>query len=799
MMTLYANSREHLLDELRRIDLLIQRQVVQFRAAGRDPDDAFRGLYISDEDVDALLSGTSSGVAVASHPPQARPEGVGQLFRRLGLSRSSTSDSPQSAVLRPPALLPTPHSFRQVQEEIAQRKAASLAQGVELRLENLATCFGLGDFEGDALLVCLAPELNLKYERLYAYLQDDVTRKRPTVDLILNLLCPTFEDKLTARATFAPEAPLIYHHLLEVLDESPEGYPLLLARFLKVDDRIVDYLLDRDNVDARLRPLVRWAEPRVTWAELSLPAEVKERLVQLAHWYRTQVGEGHPESLILFLHGPEGVGKQATAEALCREIGTWLLVVNVRELLQGGLPFETAIRLAFREAVLQQVPLYWDGLDLLLADEDRARSCRNILLGHLESLSGLTFLAGESSWEPAGALHDKTFVGVELPIPPYAMRKKLWEAQLNGRALASLDVHALANQFRFGPGQIRDAVATARNRALWRDPENGHVTMDDLFAACRAHSHHKLGTLAHQIRPVYTWDDIVLPPDQLAQLREICYAVRYRPTVYTEWGFERKLSRGKGVNALFTGPSGTGKTMATEIIAKELGLDLYKIDLSAVVSKYIGETEKNLERVFREAQTSNAILLFDEADALFGKRSEVKDAHDRYANIETAYLLQRMEEYEGIVILATNLKKNLDEAFVRRIQFTVEFPFPEEADRLRIWHKIWPAETPLADDPSAALRRGSELALSSSKGQGSGQAPSTSSGQAVDLAFMAHQFRIAGGNIKNIALAAAFLAAADGKSVTMAHLIQATRREYQKMGKLCAEAEFGPYFHLVQV
>jgi SpoVK/Ycf46/Vps4 family AAA+-type ATPase len=765
IMDLYADSREHLLDELRRIDLLIQRQVVQFRAAGRDPGDAFRGLHISEEDVDGLLAGAPPGVPDASHPPQATGEGIAHLFRRLGLSKPPPGDSPQARAAHPP-LLPSPDLLHRVEEEIARRKAASLAQGVELRLENLAARFGLGDLERDALLVCLAPELDLRYERLYAYLQDDVTRKRPTVDLALSLLCSTFEDKLAARVAFAPDAPLVHHHLLEALDGASEHAPPLLARFLKVDDRIVDHVLGHDGVDARLRPLVRWAEPSVTWAELSLPEETQGRLVQLVSWYRASAGEGGPESLILFLHGPEGVGKRATAGALCREIGAWLLVVDVRELLEGGLPFETAVRLVFREAVLQQVPLYWDGFDRLLADEDRARSCRHILLEHLESLSGLTFLAGQSGWEPSGVLHGKTFVSIDLPVPPYPARRALWEARLEGRAAGPLDVHALANQFRFGPGQIRDAVATARNRALWRDPEHRQVTMDDLFAACRAHSHHRLGTLARHIRPVYTWDDIVLPPDQSAQLREICHAVRYRPTVYTEWGFERKLSRGKGVNALFTGPSGTGKTMATEIMAHDLGLDLYKIDLSAVVSKYIGETEKNLERIFREAQTSNAILFFDEADALFGKRSEVKDAHDRYANIEIAYLLQRMEEYEGIVILATNLKKNMDEAFVRRMQFTVEFPFPEEADRLRIWRKIWPAETPRGDD--------------------------------LDLVFMARQFRIAGGNIKNIALAAAFLAAADGRSVTMPHLVQATRREYQKMGKLCTQAEFGPYFYLVK-
>jgi SpoVK/Ycf46/Vps4 family AAA+-type ATPase len=257
----------------------------------------------------------------------------------------------------------------------------------------------------------------------------------------------------------------------------------------------------------------------------------------------------------------------------------------------------------------------------------------------------------------------------------------------------------------------------------------------------------------------------VLPQEQLTQLREVMSYAKYRYRVYGEWGFDRKLSVGKGLNILFSGPSGTGKTMAAEIMAGELGLDLYKIDLSTVVSKYIGETEKNLDRVFKEAQESNAILFFDEADALFGKRSEVKDAHDRYANTEIAYLLQKMEEYEGIVILATNLRKNMDDAFVRRMHGAIEFPFPEQESRRRIWAGIFPPEAPLASD--------------------------------VDGAFLARQFKLAGGNIKNIALHAAFLAAEADSSISMAHLIRATKREYQKLGRLCSRADFGPYYELV--
>ena len=266
--------------------------------------------------------------------------------------------------------------------------------------------------------------------------------------------------------------------------------------------------------------------------------------------------------------------------------------------------------------------------------------------------------------------------------------------------------------------------------------------------------------MARKIEPGFAWQQLVLPPDQLTQLREICDHAEHRHVVFGGWGFGRQMSLGKGLNALFSGPPGTGKTMAAEVIANELGLDLYKIDLSQVVSKYIGETEKNLDRVFAAAESSNAILFFDEADALFGKRSEVRDSHDRYANVEVSYLLQKMEEYEGIAILASNLRQHVDQAFLRRLAFTVHFPFPDEESRRRIWEGAWPAEAPLDAD--------------------------------VDFAALAREFRLAGGNIRNIVLAAAFLAAAEGARVRQGHLLRATRREYQKMGKTIAEAEATP-------
>jgi SpoVK/Ycf46/Vps4 family AAA+-type ATPase len=345
-------------------------------------------------------------------------------------------------------------------------------------------------------------------------------------------------------------------------------------------------------------------------------------------------------------------------------------------------------------------------------------------------------------------------------MPEFAQRRNCWFQQLAlaGINFPSADLDALASRFRLTPAQIAEAVATASNGAGWYGSRfAGQPAVEELFAAASQQSGRDLAALARQIEPVYTWEDLVLPQDALVQLQELCQRVAYRHQVLEEWGFDRKLSLGKGVNALFAGPSGTGKTMAAEVIAQELGLNLYKIDLSGVVSKYIGETEKNLNRIFRAAENANAILFFDEADALFGKRSAVHDSHDRYANIEISYLLQKMEEYEGLSILATNLHRNMDEAFMRRLTMMIVFPLPDENHRQRIWQTVWPPQTPLDET--------------------------------VDLADLAQRFNLTGGNIKNIALTAAYLAAAAGSGVQPEHLLQALRREYQKMGKSLSEAE----------
>jgi SpoVK/Ycf46/Vps4 family AAA+-type ATPase len=331
-----------------------------------------------------------------------------------------------------------------------------------------------------------------------------------------------------------------------------------------------------------------------------------------------------------------------------------------------------------------------------------------------------------------------------------ARRGDMWLQALHGLRFnaGAEDVARLTQQFQLSSGQIETVSKQLRLQA----GGNRILPLSALAEACREVSHHGLSELSVSVKASYHWDDLVLPAELKQQLQDICAQVRFRSRVFDDWGFAQKLPYGRGLSAMFSGNPGTGKTMAAQVVARELQLELFKIDLSGIVSKYIGETEKNLNRVFAEAQASNAILFFDEADALFGKRTDVSDAHDRYANIEVSYLLQKMEEYDGIVILATNFRNNVDDAFTRRIRFIIEFPFPDADSRCEIWRRGIPAATPVAPD--------------------------------LDFQWLADRIRVAGGNIKNIILNAAFAAAQQQQSLGMAHLLESCKLEFQKIGKL---------------
>jgi len=706
----------HLQAELARIDVLIHRQVRLWQLAGQDPADAFRGQYVSDSEANLLLS---------------RPFGT-----NWGNLIALESDEDQAYV----------DAYRQLAQRAQALRDRAHQEGETLRLERLAAAFGLDQFEVDTLLICLAPTLDMRYERLYGYLQDDVTRKRPSVNLILDLLCPPGAERTARLAYFTGDSPLFRDRLLDRITETASGKLPTLGQPLVLDESIMAWLLGRYQPHTQLDPHASLSWPQEDESDLLLAGETAGYVLPLL--------SSSPPPVVAF-YGLDQTSQAAAARLCAASLGRSLLRVDLGGVIARGQHARQALLLALRDARLTGAIPYLAGWDACLTDAGSGELSPAILQ-EVCRYPDIVITSGQATWRPRGIDRERPVLWFEFPVPAYNQRTVLWEHFLGQPVLDAPDLELLAGQFALTSGQIRDAVSSARDASTQHQRS---LESQDLFGAARAHSNPNLSSLARKIDPRYTWDDIVLPEDSLTLLHEVVNTVRERPLVLEEWGVGKKLVSSTGVTVLFAGPPGTGKTMAAEVISNELKLDLFKIDLSTVVSKYIGETEKNLERIFAEAQSSNAILFFDEADALFGKRSEVKDAHDRYANIEISYLLQRMEMYDGVTILATNLRANLDEAFTRRLQFSVNFPFPREPYRLRIWETLFPPQVPL--DPE------------------------------VDFGELAKRFRLAGGNIRNIIVNAAYLAAADGGQVTMKHLSHSTRRELQKMGRLTREEDLG--------
>jgi len=694
--------------ELRRLDLMLRREVLRLRARHQLVENEYRGMYIPDEQVDALLR---------QHEALNGHAGVADLTAQIAAAARARAD-------------------------------------LDSPLARLARRFNLDDVERDLLLIALAPALDLRYETIFAYVQNDVAKKRPSLDLALKLLLDDPLARLHAQRYADPDAPLFRHCLLHLASDPQDVAPPPLSHFLRLDARVVAHLLGEDDLDWRLRPSARLLDDAPALSALPLPAALCQRLAAVARHLADNAA-------VVFLLGPAGVGKRAVAAATAAAAGYRLIAADLPSLLAAGEPRAALARLQ-REARLQEAAIYLRGYEALAAAGD----IHGHLLRALAEPALPLFVGSRQPAFTADVWPEAPFLILRLSLPAYAQRLDLWRAALDGpRQPLENDLAQVAARFRLGARQIEEAARYALTHAAAESDAGRPLVAADLHRAARARSNHALRELAQHVTPTYRWDDIVLPPQNLQRLREVYLSVRFRHQVYHEWGFAGKLALGKGVNALFAGPSGTGKTMAADILANELGLDLYRIDLSTVVSKYIGETEKNLSRIFDAAEASNAILFFDEADALFGKRSEVKDARDRYANIEVAYLLQKMEAYDGITILATNLRGNIDDAFARRLHHAVDFPFPDAGLRERIWRGVFPDATPLAAD--------------------------------VDYPFLGRQFELSGGNICNVALSAAFLAADAGRPVDMALLITGVARELQKMGKLPTRSAFQEYYPLV--
>jgi len=606
--------------------------------------------------------------------------------------------------------------------------------------------FGLSPIEQQVLLVCLLPEIDLRYERIFGYLQDNITARRPTVDLLLQLTCTTLAERLAHRCVFRSDAPLLRYGLVQ-LTASDERDAALSTQRVAVDSVVVEHLLAPDAPPQPAHTGVRLLSTSVSE---SAPPSAQAALAWLQkeppNWLWTQIDAHYVESA------------ERLAAAACHAWGISLVELDLTLVEGGGI--EAAAQSAAREAMLRGAGLLTIGLGDDQPDPAHREQAERVA-------RAVDWFTGPLFWHcamqiPLPAPPSARTAAVHIERPDYQQRLGLWQAAVLGSARCdATDLETAAARYRLSPGQIAWAGRTAADAAAQRGETA--VFFADLAGAARRASSRDIGQLAHRIEPRHTWDDLILPADRISQLREMCDQLTYRHVVVEQWGYGRS-SAAPGLSALFAGPSGTGKSMAAEVIAGELALDLYRIDLSGVVSKYIGETEKNLERIFALARDSNAILLFDEADALFGKRSETRDAHDRYANIEVSYLLQKIEEYDGLVILTSNLRQNLDEAFMRRLQLSVDFPFPDEEARLRIWRKLITPQTPVAN---------------------------------LDLPLLARRYRLSGGSIRNVILTAAYLAARDGEPLNTEYMTWAIRREYQKLGRLVEAGQFGDGEHAV--
>ncbi|KUJ64156.1 ATPase [Streptomyces albus subsp. albus] len=648
------------------------------------PDDAFRGLYLSDETVRRLLDHGRS-IAAPDESDAAR--------------RAEIESEAAGAV--PPT-----------------------------HLNTLTSTFELTPLDVEILLIALLPDLDDRFESFYGYLNDDVTRRRPTIGLALGL-CGLSAADAPARTRLHPRSPLRAGGLLLV--EEPDRP--FLARALRVPDRVTAHLLGDDTPDPRIADLL---SPHPEVPGVGDPAALARALAGGVH--------------LAYLREDQGGAGTALAAAALTLSGRGVLGVDLEHLAQDPNPAE-AIRILAREARLTGSGMVCAPLDALT--REHAAVIRMVADTPLPVI-----LTGRAPWDAAWSTRPPLLLHAPRVEP--AARVALWTHAYPAPLPPSLDLTRTLSPFLLTPDQLTRAARSAAQSALL---DGGELTPDHIRAGARAQNAAGLDRLARRIEPAVGWEDLVLPPDHVSQLRELTARARHRDTVLGEWGMRPGGGRGRGVSALFAGDSGTGKTMSAEVIAADLGLDLYTVDLATVIDKYVGETEKNLERIFSEAAGINGVLLFDEADAIFGKRSEVKDAHDRYANVESAYLLQRMESFDGLAILATNLRANLDDAFTRRLDLIIDFPIPDAEQRRVLWDRCLGPVLPRSAD--------------------------------LDLDFCAESFELAGGNIRSVAVTAAYLAAESGAPVTMADLIHAVQREYQKLGRLTLASEFGPYMELL--
>lgn len=724
----YSNSFDHLQDELARVDLLVRAQIVRWRmtiAETKAPE--FWGmLHVTDAEISRYLA---APIAPPDHLPSEIVEVV-NIFREA-----------------------EKETRRRIDELVLQTPSE-----VDLIVERLRAKFSLSDVELDSVLLSLLPEVDDRYARIFGYVQDDASKVRLPVVLLSQMLFAKAGSIRAALALFQPNETLLRNHLIAVDDDVGKGS----MRRIRIDEGLASILLGSSEIDPRLGEVMSQTFHNAGWVDLFVDAELSSSLQDFAEHANELPGA-------VIFHGPSGSGRQKAAKAISAQRGQRLFIFDVERALRNSQQWDLLVNLAFRDARLLGASIYFCGVERLY--EDKRESVRwNQLVDLTWASQSTIFLGVTESPETSSAVRESPLLRFEFVVPHYEMRKAIWMSVLRDVVVdgAAENVSAaLAASFQITEGQIRESVDTALKTARRRSFSNPQITRDDLFEACRVQAGRRLLGFARRIEPTrkLTLNDVILSDANKTQLRELLNRVSLRSRLREEMGFEEKIALSRGLVALFAGPSGVGKTLSAELIANQQGVDLYKVDLSAVVSKWLGETEQNLRRIFDEAEDSDALLFFDECESLFGQRGETSsEASGRWANLQVNYLLQRIEEHPGVVILATNLRKNIDEAFLRRIQVIIEFATPDAAMRFEIWKRTLPATTTdISDD---------------------------------ELRTVAERFALTGGSMRNSSIDAAFRALSAGReNIVLRDLLDAVAREYQKVGKPITLGEFGAEYY----
>ncbi|MFW2438532.1 MAG: ATP-binding protein [Arenicellales bacterium] len=697
-----------------RFGCLLHREILRLRGRYQLSLDEFRGLYVSDEQVDALLN-------QARENNKNLPDNILPDLAQLTVQAGELSEQSH---------IQMPESWQQIKRH-----------------------FHLSDLEMDIIQLAMLMELDNKYEVLFGYLNNDVSRKYPTLDMALRLFD---EDAAAVRIALSQQGKLFANRLLFNMNSNTQSLQHgALSQGFRTDFIVSSYLFGLPYADPELDGFLNW------W-HLSdqIDKASKEKYRKFAQIHLAQAALNDP-CTVSIIEGLSGTGRVSFAGIVSQNLGKQCCIVDL-----DGLPADQPGVASIFGRLHLQLSLSNSAVAFNLHNMDASkpqyRELRRLMNSHAWKDIPV-FLLVEPGCEWRALVADRAYQHQLILEPDSVARKRLWLEACNKYKVPVDEkrIAELAGHFLLTPKQIEQAIRSIGLVKL-KEP----VSRQLLFQAAREQSTHELDKLAQKVTTRYRWGDVVLPPYTERNVLELTAAIRNRHRVYGEWNMGWRTGNVHGLVGMFSGASGTGKTITASVIANEIGLDLYRVDLASVVSKYIGETEKNLDKIFDAARRANVMLFLDECDSLMGKRSEVKDAHDRYANLEVSYLLQKMEFHEGVVILATNFAKNMDQAFSRRMHYVIEFGRPNETEREKLWRGMFPQDTPLADD--------------------------------INFNFLADQFELPGGDIRIIALDAAFLAAQNGQIINMEHLVNATARQLIKQGKAPGATEFKQYQQLLQ-